>query len=148
MIINLKVSKEQRKALLLRYPDIRVFLESMIFKTAEKIITEQNKFSVEKELAEYHDRRRINNNDIHGRKCSQATRDKISKTLKAKYKGNHYPLMEETKIKIGLAHRGKIVSQATRDKIGKANKGKKRTVEQRERISQSHKGLKYKVKVK
>jgi len=63
--------------------------------------------------------------------------------LKEKYKGGHYPLLEESKIKIALANKGKIVSQATRDKVSKANTGKKRTEEQKKRISLGHKGLKY-----
>jgi len=148
MILSFKITREQKEALLSLYPDIKSFVEKTIVATADKIIIDQDNFNVEKELAEYHDRRVLNNYNPKKRKTTQATKDKISKTLKEKYKGKHYPLMKETKIKIGLAHKGKIVSQSTRDKVSKANKGKKRSEEQRENIRKGHKGLKYKKRVK
>lgn len=138
---RLRISKEQEKTILLRYPDIKFFLEKMISNTVEKIIIEGEQFNVEEELKGYHDRRVLNDYNPKKRKMTQATKDKISKALKAKgWKG--IPLLEETKIKIGLAHKGKIVSKETREKISKANRGKKRTEEQRERISLGHRGIK------
>lgn len=151
MILYFRITKEQREALLSLYPDIKRFVEKTISDTADRITIERDLFDVEKELKEYHDRRIKNDYNIHSRKCTQATKDKISKILKEKYKGKHYPLMEETKIKIGLAHKGKTVSQETRDKIRKKNKGKKRTKKQRENMSKAKTGQKYKkhkVKVK
>lgn len=50
---------------------------------------------------------------------------------------------EETKIKIGRAHKGKIVSKETREKISKAKKGKKIqnfSAEHKENISNKLKG--------
>ena len=141
-IFRLNISGEQEKAILIRYPDIKFFLESMIFNTAEKIIIDQNNFNVEKELTEYHNRRVLNDYNLKKRKMTQATKDKISKALKGRGKG--IPLFEDTKIKIGLAHKGKIISKETREKISLANKGKKRTEEQRKNISLGHKGIKRK----
>jgi len=145
-IFRLNISGEQEKAILIRYPDIKYFLESMIFNTAEKIIIDQDNFNVEKELAEYHNRRILNNYNPKKRKMTQATKDKISKALKGRGKG--IPLFEETKIKIGLAHKGKIISKETREKIRLANKGKKRTEEQKRRMSLGRMGMKYKKCVK
>jgi len=145
MILSFKITREQKEALLSFYPGgIKQFVEKTISDIADGIIIERDLFDTDKELDEYHDRRFLNRNNIHGRKCTQATKDKISKTLKEKYKGKHYPLLEETKIKIGLIHKGKIVSQATRDKVSGANKGKKRTEQQKRNIGLAHKGLKYK----
>lgn len=140
MIISLKVSKEQRKVLLRRYPSIKFFLQKAISNKVDEIIAGGN---LEKELQEYHDRRVLNGNDIHGRKCTQATKDKISKTLKGKYKSTEHHLFEETKRKIGSIHKGKATSQATKNKISKATTGKKRTEEQKKKISLGHTGLKY-----
>lgn len=114
----------------------------MIQKTADKIIIEKSQFDIEEELREYHNRRELNDYDFKKRKMTQETKDKISKANKGRGKG--IPLLEETKIKIGLIHKGKIVSQETREKIRLANTGKKRTEEQKERIGLAHKGMKYK----
>lgn len=112
------------------------------FELAEKLAKDKRKKSIidlERELNEYHDRRILNDYDIHKRKMTQATKDKISKSLKAKgWKG--IPLLEETRVKM----RGHIVTKETRDKISKGNKGKKRSEEQRENLSLGHKGMKYK----
>lgn len=146
-LFRLNISGEQEKAILLRYPDIKVFLEKMILNTAERIMIEEKQFNTEKELKEYHNRRVLNNYDIHKRKMTQATKDKISKGLKATSKRQGWkgiPLLKETRIKIGLTQKGKILSKETREKISKANKGKKRTEEQRKNISLGHKGIKHK----
>lgn len=148
MILSFKITKEQKKALLSFYPGgIKQFVEKTISDTADRIIIEKDLSNVEEELRAYHSRRVLNNYDIHKRKMTQATKDKISKGLKATserqgWKGT--PLFEETKILIGLKHKGKILSQETKDAIGRGNAGKKRTKEQRGNISKSHKGLKYK----
>jgi len=140
MILLVNITKEQKEALLSFYPDIKKFVERTISDTADRIIIERDLSDIDKELTEYHGRRTLNRNNIHGRKCTQATKDKISKAQKGKHTGWHQ--FPETKRLIGLAHKGKIVSQATRDKVSKANKGKKRTEEQRKNISLGHKGMK------
>ena len=148
MILSLSVTKEQKKALLLRYSSVKFFLQKAISKKANEIL-ENNPLDVDSEG--YHKRQALNAGIEHeenqpwwkNRKHSQATKDKIRKTLKEKYQGTEHHLFEETKIKIGLANKGKIVSQATRNKISKANSGKKRTDAQRERIGEGHKGLHY-----
>lgn len=92
--IKLKVSKEQEKAILLKYPDIKFFLEKMIFNTAEEIsgIAKQNDFDLE--LEEYHKRQTLNKNVGRipgqpywkGRRHTQATKDKISESARKKIK--------------------------------------------------------------
>lgn len=112
------------------------------FELAEKLARDKRKRSIIKidgELNEYHDRRVLNRNNIHSRKCTQITKDKISKSLRAKgWKG--IPLLEETRLKM----LGRIVTKETRDLISKGNKGKKRTEKQRKNLSNGHRGLKYK----
>jgi len=142
MILYFRITREQKEALLSLYPDIKSFVEKTISDTADKIIIERDLFNIDKELEEYHSRRVLNGYDHKKRKMTQATKDKISKALKGRGKG--IPLFEETKIKIGLIHKGKIISQETREKLSLANKGKKRTEEQRRNIGLTHKGLKYK----
>lgn len=142
MILSFKITGEQKKALLSFYPDIKSFVEKTISDTADKIIIEKEQFDIEKELAEYHNRRVLNDHNFRKRKMTQETKDKISKALKGQGKG--IPLLEETKIKIGLIHKGKIVSKETREKMRLANKGKKRTEEQRQNISKAKTGQKYK----
>ena len=142
MILYFKITKEQKQALLSRYPDIKSLVERTIENIADKIIFGNEQFNVEEELKQYHDRRELNGNNIHGRKCTQETRDKIIKTLKGKYIGWHpFP---ETIEKL----KGHIVSKETRDLISKKNKGKKRTEKQSKNIGLGHKGMKYKKHVK
>jgi len=148
MLLYFRITKDQEKALLSIYPDIKGFVEKTILNTADRIIIERDNFNVDKELRLYHDRRVLNDYDFRKRKMTQATKDLISKTLKEKYKGKHYPLLPETKIKIGLIHKGKIVSKETREKIRLANKGKIRTEKQRKNISKAKTGQKYKKRVK
>ena len=137
-LFRLKISKEQEKAILLRYPRIKFFLEKMINNTAERILIEEGEYDTEKELKEYHDRRVLNSYDIHKRKCTQATKDKISKAQKGRNKGYH-PLPETIeKLK------GHIVTQITRDRISKSLLGKKRTEETKRRISLGKTGTTYK----
>lgn len=145
MILSFRITKDQKEALLSFYPDIKSFVEKTISDTADKIIIERENFNVDKELKAYHNRRSLNDNDFRKRKMTQETKDKISKALKGRGKG--IPLFEETKIKIGLIHKGKIVSKETRAKVSKANKGKKRTEEQKRNIGLAHKGKKYKKRV-
>lgn len=112
IIIKLKISKKQEKIILLKYPDIKFFLEKMISDTVKGIIeiAELGKT----EMKEYHERQVLNANVEweegkpywKNRKHTQKTKDKISKTLKAKgWKG--IPLLEETKKLISLDHKGK-----------------------------------------
>ena len=144
MILFVEITKEQKEALLTVSPSIREWVNRAIKKATEKIMNE-NLFITDEDLKEYSNRLALNGFGPNRKRIvTQATKDKISKTLKEKYKGKHYPLFEETKRLIGLANKGKIVSQATRDKVSRANKGKKRTEEQRKNISNGHKGLKYK----
>jgi len=146
MLLIVNITREQKRALLFIYPDIKSFVEKTIQNTADRIIIERDLFNVEKELKEYRSRRALNDNDFKKRKMTQETKDKISKALKGR--GIGIPLLEETKIKIGLIHKGKIVSKGTREKVSKANKGKKRTEQQRQNISLAKTGQKYKKRVK
>jgi len=139
MILYFSITKEQKQALLFRYPNIRKFVEKAIEDTANKIIAGSSQFDIDKELKEYHDRQILRGGDIHKQVCSQKTKDKISKTLKAKgYKG--IPLLEETRLKM-IGH---IVTETTRGKISRATKGQKRSEEQRRNISKAKTGQKYK----
>ena len=148
MLLIINITQERKKTLLNVYPSIRFFVEKAIANATNQIIKEKL-YITDEELQAYSDRVKINGVGP-GRKriVTQATKDKIKKTLKEKYKGKHYPLFEETKRLIGLKHKGKIVSQATRDKISKGNKGKIRTEEQRKRLSLAKTGQKYKKRVK
>jgi len=148
MILCFKITKEQKLALLSLYPSIKYFVEKAIINTAEKIIIDQDNFNVEEELAAYHNRRILNDYNPKKRKMTQATKNKISKTLKEKYRGTEHHLFEETKRLISIGNKGKIISQETRDKISKANKGKKRTEEQKRKMSLSRIGKKHKKREK
>jgi len=145
MILYFRITKEQKEALLSFYPDIKRFVEKTISDTVDRIIIEQENSNIKEELRLYHNRRVLNDYDIHKRKMTQTTKDKISKAQKGKHTGWHQ--FPETKLLIGLAHKGKIVSQETREKIGLANRGKKRTEQQKRNIGLAHKGLKYKKRV-
>lgn len=142
MIINLKISKEQRRVLLLKWPSIKFFIQKAIIDYTDKVTIEEEQFNIDEELRLYHDRCVLNGYDIHKRKMTQETKDKISKAQKGKHTGWHQ--FPETRRLIGLANKGKIRSKETREKISKANKGKKRTAEQRRRMSLGHIGLKRK----
>lgn len=148
MIVSLKVTKEQRHALLFRYVSVKSFLQRTLLETADKLIADNQIEDIERELNEYHDRRVLNGYDIHRRKHTQATKDLISASLIKRYEGKKFPMFEETKKKIGLIHKGKITPQEVKDKISKANKNKVRTEEQRQNISLGHTGMKYKKRVK
>lgn len=141
MILFIKIRDDQKKALLSLYPDIKVFVEKTISDTADKIIIDQDNFNVEKELAAYHDRRVLNGEKCNRRrKCNQATKDKISQSLKGKYTGWHQ--FPETIEKIRLANIGKHSGPNLK------SRGKKRTEEQRINIGLGHMGMKYKKRVK
>ena len=151
MILYFSITKEHRRALLFRYPDIRKFVEKTLANIADRIISERGQYDIEREYREYSDRRTLNGKNIHGRKMTQATKDKIKKSLLATSKRQGWkgtPLLEETRVKIGLIHKGKIVSKETRAKISKANRGKIRTEEQRQNMSLAKTGQKYKKRVK
>src|SRR4030065_2124982 len=60
--------------------------------------------------------------------------------------GNHHSA--ETRLKIGLGNKGKIVSEETKMKISKANKGKHHTEEFKLKLSETMKGNTYMVRVK
>lgn len=124
MLLSFRITKEQKRALLFRYPNIKTFVEKAVEDTANKIIAGSGQFDIDKDIKESYDRF-ILNGCGPGRKriMTQETKDKISKALKAKgYKG--IPLLEETRLKL----MGHIVSEATRDKI---RKSRKRTEEQK-----------------
>lgn len=151
MIVSLKITKQQRNALLLFYPSVKFFLQKCLLNKATQIIEEQQIFDYEKELDEYHQRRALNEGVKwepgmpfwKNRKHTQATKDKIRLTLLEKYRGKHFTLLKETKELIGLGNEGKVVSQETRDLMSKANLGKKRTDRQKANISRGHIGLHY-----
>lgn len=77
---------------------------------------------------------------------SEETRRKMSESQKRRHLEN--PHLEETKNKIGKAHKGKKVSQETKDKLSKAHKGNKYslgripTEENRKNMSVAQKGKK------
>lgn len=144
MILFIEITKEQKKALLTVSPSIKEWVNRAIEKATEKI-TNENLFITDRDLEEYQNRLALNGCGPNRKRIvTQATKDKISKALKERYKGEHHHLFEETKRKIGLIHKGKTVSKATRDKISRANKGKKRTAEQRKRLSLAKTGQRYK----
>jgi len=152
LFFSFRITRKQKEALLSLYPDIKSFVEKTIQNTTDKIIIGRDLFVDDEDLEAYHDRRVLNGSGP-GRKriVTQATKDKIKKSLKkyyAQFEGQEFHLFPETKRLIGLAHKGKIVSQATRDKMSKANKGKIRTEEQRQNISKAKTGQKYKKHVK
>jgi len=137
MILSIRITSEQKKALLTIYPSVKYLIEKTIKDVADKIIAEGEQSNIEKDIAEYKARRELNSYDIRKRKMTQATKDKISKALKAKgYKG--IPLFEETKKAIGLANIGKHSGPNLKAR------GKKRTEEQRKNISLGKIGMKYK----
>ena len=141
MILMVNVTREQKAALLTIYPSVKYLIEKTIKDVADKIITEGEQSDIERDIKEYHDRQVLNDYDIRKRKMTQATKDKISKSLKAKgYKG--IPLFEETKKAIGSANIGKHSGPNLKAR------GKKRTEEQRKNISLGKIGTKYKKRVK
>ena len=144
MILLVNITQEQKKTLLNVYPSLKFFVEKAISNATNQIMKEKL-YITDEELQAYSDRIKINGSGPNRKRIvTQATKDKIRKTLKERYKDKHYPLFDSTKRLIGLAHKGKIVSQATRDKISKGNKGKIRTEEQRKRLSLAKTGQKYK----
>ena len=149
MILFIEITREQKKALLTVSPSIREWVNRAIEKATEKI-TNENLFITDQDLEDYQNRLALNGENVKTKrhKCTQATKDKISKALKERYKGKTHHLFEETKRLISIANKGRIVSQATRDKISKANKGKKRTEEQRKRLSLAKTGQKYEKRAK
>ena len=72
-----------------------------------------------------------------GKKLSKEIKDKISKTLTGR---KNVPHSVETKRKIGLAHKGKKVSENTRRKMSLVHKGKKLSKEHKQKISKTLKG--------
>lgn len=148
MILLINITRERKKALLSIYPSIKFFIDKTIENTADRIIIENMQYNIDEELKEYHDRVILNGAGPHRKhKTTEATKDKIKKGLKkyfSQFEGQGFHLFPETKRLIGLANKGKIVSQATRDKISEANKGKKRTEEQKKRLSLAKTGQKYK----
>jgi len=156
MLVYLKVTKREKDALLLFYPSVRFFLQKALLNKANQIIEDEQISDYKKELEEYHQRQALNAGVEwkpgtyfwEGRKHTQETKNKISATLIKRYEGKKFPMLEETRIKIGLTQKGKTISQTTRDKLSKANTGKKRTEEQRQNISKGHTGMHYKKRVK
>lgn len=148
MILFIKISPEREEALLAVYSSIKYAINKTISDVADKIIIERAIYVTDKDLEESYEQYKLCGCGPNRKRIvSQATKDKISKTLKEKYKGEHYPLFKETKALIGLIHKGKVLSQETKDAIGKGNRGQKRTEKQRENIGKAHKGLKYKKRV-
>ena len=132
---RLRISGKQEQAILLKYPDIKFFLEKMIFDTAEKIleITKPGENSVEK----YHERQALNSEAEwmpgqsywKNRKHSKETKKKIKAGLKKYYErvGAHH-LLPETKEKIRKSNIGKhsgSLSEEHKRKIGLAHRGMK-----------------------
>jgi len=128
MILSIRITRQQKQALLTIYPSVKYLIEKTIKDIADKIITEGEQSDIEKDIKEYHDRQVLNDYDIRGRKMTQATKNKISKALKGKYLGSH-------------------TLPETREAISKANIGKhfiKHSEETKRKMSLAHKGRKYK----
>ena len=138
MIINLGITKEQKKALLNRYPSVKSFLQRTLSETADRLIADYEINNYTKELDEFHARQALNEGVewVKGtpfwkdRHHTQATKDKISKTLKEKYRGTEFHLLPETRQRISESNKGRVPwikgkhhSQKTKDLIGKAHKG-------------------------
>jgi hypothetical protein len=141
MILSIRITRQQKQALLTIYPSVKYLIEKTIKDITDKIITEGEQSDIERDIKEYRERRELNSYDIRKRKMTQDTKDKISKSLKAKgYKG--IPLFEETKKAIGLANIGKHFGPNLKAR------GKKRTEEQRKNISLGKMGTKYKKRAK
>jgi group I intron endonuclease len=86
-----------------------------------------------------------------GRKLSEKTKEKISKSNKGKLKSEEFKqkcrennlgkkLSEETKEKMSSIRRGNLKSEEHKEKIGKGNKGKKHSEEQNKNKSNRLKG--------
>ena len=155
MILYFRITADQKRALLFRYPDIRNFVEKTISDEADKIIIERGQFDVEKELQGYHDRLVLNGAGPHRkRKMTQETKDKIRKSLEkyfAQFEGQEFHLFPETKEAIRLANIGKHSGKRSEEaklKMSLAKKGKELTEEHKRNIGLGHKGKKYKVKEK
>jgi len=142
MILSFRITKEQKKALLNVYPNIRFFVEKAIVNATNQIIKEKM-YITDEELREYKERSALNGCGPNRKRIvTKETRDKISKSLlatseKQGWKG--MKLLEETRQKL-IGH---IVSKKTRDNISKANKGQKRSEKQRQNISSGKTGTKY-----
>jgi len=148
MFLIIDITKERKEALLAVYSSIKYAIDKTISDVADKIILDRAIYVTDKGLEESYEQHKLCGCGPNRKRIvSQATKDKISKTLKEKYKGKHYPLFEETKALIGLRNKGKVLSQETKDAIGKGNRGQKRTPEQRKNISNGKKGKKRKTKV-
>ena len=65
---------------------------------------------------------------------SQATREKMAKSATGKTQSI------ETRVKISIASKGRVMSEKTRKKISESNKGKKRSPEAKAKISAAGKG--------
>jgi group I intron endonuclease len=70
-----------------------------------------------------------------GQHHSEEHRQKLSKAWETRN-----PPSEETKAKIGIGNKGKIVSKETREKLSKVNKGRPLTEEHKQKLSEVHKG--------
>lgn len=96
-------------------------------------------------------------NSVHGRKCSDETKRKMSlkhkgkklseehkKNMSKARKGINYnpPRTEESKRLFSEKMKGHFTSEETKKKIGLANKGRKQTIEQKEKLRLLHLGKK------
>jgi len=125
MILSIRITRQQKQALLTIYPSVKYLIEKTIKDVADKIIIEGNQSDIEKDIKEYHDRQVLNGYDFRKRKMTQATKDKISKALKGKCGGWH--TLPETKELISKANIGKHFikhTEETKRKMSLAHKGK------------------------
>jgi group I intron endonuclease len=79
---------------------------------------------------------------MRGRPLTEEHKRKISQANSGKSYRAGFKHLDETKKKIGLAHRGKKLKKSTREKIGNAHRGRSLTKEHKEKIGAAHRGKK------
>ena len=77
---------------------------------------------------------------MKGKKHTQKTKNKISRSKKGQNFWSGKKHTKESKIKMSKSALGKIITQETKNKISKSNSGKKRTENQKINYANSKKG--------
>ncbi|KKK66309.1 hypothetical protein LCGC14_2965410, partial [marine sediment metagenome] len=113
----------------------------------------KHSFIMKKIMANPLIREKISKNNARywkGKSLSQETKEKISKTLKEKYKNGSliHPMLgkthtDEVKLKIAESNKTREYSEETKKKISESNKGKKRSNEFKARMAEIQLGKKH-----